>query len=227
MSRSPSPIDVGDLDVDRPRQLLQHVAREPPAAVILHPPRLAIVVAELRDREIEIAVAIEIAGAHVRHARDLVDEHAVRETPAPVVLEHDHRADLRVVRERARRGWPRAISRSPSRSRSTALDVRRARRPRPSVRSVNVPPATAESRPRGSAAASAGEDVEQAVAIEIGDRRHGRRAAARQARPAAPMARRATGSRCAVARGDAAGLGEVGCAAARQIDDGDGRPTAT
>ena len=71
--------------------------RQPPG--VLHPARLALVVAELRDRQVEVAVPVEIAGAHVRHPRHLIDQHARREGLTAVVLEHDHGADLRVVRE--------------------------------------------------------------------------------------------------------------------------------
>ena len=154
MSRSPSPIEVGDLDVDRSRQVLQHGAREPPSAVVLHPARLALVVAELRDREIEVAVAVEIAGAHVRHARDVVDQHAIGETPAPVVLEHDHRADLARCWERARRGWRRRC-----RGRRPCRDPPARHAPAPIVApsgrlGERARAEPAESRRRGSPAAS-------------------------------------------------------------------------
>src|SRR4029450_3978265 len=86
-------VDVADLRVDGPREVLQHVAGKAPAALVLHPPRLALVVTELRHGKVEVAIAVEIAGTDVGDACHLIDEHALRETLMAVVLEHDHRAD--------------------------------------------------------------------------------------------------------------------------------------
>ena len=57
------------------------------------------VVAELRHRQIEIAVAVEVAGAHVGDARDPIDDDPPGKGLPPVVLEHHHRADPRVARK--------------------------------------------------------------------------------------------------------------------------------
>ena len=58
------------------------MALEAPAAAVLHPARFALVVAELRHRQVEVTVAVEIARAHIRDARHLIDQHAVGEAIA-------------------------------------------------------------------------------------------------------------------------------------------------
>ena len=198
MSRSPSPSTSAISALIGPGEVLQHVALEAPAAQVLHPPRLALVVAELRDRQIEVAVAVEIAGAHVRHARNLVDEHAVRERLSPVVLEDDHRADLRVVGEEHAEAGDGDVEVA------VAIEVHGARRaPGPATSASGLfgePPRGRLPEPRDPIGGRVGdEDVGQPVAVEIGDRDVG------DERPIVgadrrPDRLRRTGSRC-VARG--------------------------
>ena len=92
-------VDVGNLRVDRARQLLQQVTFEAPPAEVLEPARLALVVAKQGDRQVEVAVAVEIARPDVGNAGHLVGHHVRREALAAVVLEQDDGAYPRVVRE--------------------------------------------------------------------------------------------------------------------------------
>jgi hypothetical protein len=102
------------------------VARERPAAAVLHPARLALVVPELSDRQIQIAVAVEVASAHVGHARNFVDQYAPGERLPPVVLQHDDGPDRCVVREQDAEACDREVEVTVR----VEVDGQRMRRPR-------------------------------------------------------------------------------------------------
>src|SRR5262245_31844025 len=72
---------------------------ELPLSLVLQPARLAIVITEAGDRDIEIAVAIEIRGAGIGDPRHAIGDVVRRELLAAVVLEHDDRTDPVVVGE--------------------------------------------------------------------------------------------------------------------------------
>ena len=63
---------------------------ELPAALVLQPPRLAIVVAETRDGDVDVAVAVEIAGLGVCDPGDPIGDDVRREMLMTVVLQDDH-----------------------------------------------------------------------------------------------------------------------------------------
>ena len=95
----PVVVEVGDEGVDGAREPLQDVGLERPAAPVLEPQRLAVVVAEGGHREVEVAVAVEVAGPHVGDPRYALGRDAAREALLAVVLEHHDRADAQIARE--------------------------------------------------------------------------------------------------------------------------------
>ena len=168
MSRSRSPSTSAISALIGPRQLLQQVALEAPAAGVLEPARLALVVAEERHREVEVAVAVEIAGPHVGDAR-----RACRATTCGVKrcrpsFSSRTTAPIRALFGNSTPRLATARSRSPSPSRSTACTC--------------AGPAHVGNRALGEAAGGrlaqprdavrggvGGDDVGKAVAIEVGD----------------------------------------------------------
>jgi hypothetical protein len=75
------------------------VLLELPLALVLQPTRLAIVIAEAGDCDIEIAIAVEIRGTGISDSRHAIGDVVGGELLPAVVLEHDHRADAVVVGE--------------------------------------------------------------------------------------------------------------------------------
>ena len=63
-------VHVGNDGVDGARQRLQLVRLERPSAHVFQPQRLSLVVTKSGDRDIQIAIAVEIARSRVSHARD-------------------------------------------------------------------------------------------------------------------------------------------------------------
>ena len=92
-------VEIGDDHVDRAGQFLEDVNRIAPVAAILEPQRLPLVVTERRDREILIAVAVEIAAADVGDAGEPLGGGVPHEAAAAGVLEDDHRSDPLVAGE--------------------------------------------------------------------------------------------------------------------------------
>ena len=90
-------VQVGNRRVDRPGAALEDVTPEAPAAQILDPSRLAVVVAELGHGQVEVAVAVEVAGADVGNPRHALDHHVHSELHPTRVLQNHHRADPVVV----------------------------------------------------------------------------------------------------------------------------------
>ena len=82
-----------------PENRCRSVGLERPAAPVLEPQRLAVVVAEGGHREVEVAVAVEVAGPHVGDPRNALGRDAAREALLAVVLEHHDRADAQVARK--------------------------------------------------------------------------------------------------------------------------------
>ena len=92
-------VEVGDDGVDGAGEPLQDMGLELPSAPVLEPQRLAVVVAEGGDRDVEVAVTVEIAGPRVGGPGDSLRHDVAREALVPVVLDDHDRADAQVAGE--------------------------------------------------------------------------------------------------------------------------------
>ncbi len=166
-SGRPSPSKSAGTRVDAAREPLQHVRHEAPAAGVLEPAGLAVVVAEAGDADVEIAVGVEIRRARVGDARHAVHQRAGGEALAAVVLQHDDGADAGVVGMQEAEGGHQQIEIA------VAIDVHRfdvRRGGHAGDRLLGEGAARRLPHPRDQVAEPvADEDVGQAVAVEIGD----------------------------------------------------------
>src|SRR5690606_40202444 len=90
-------VEVGDPHVDCAREFQEHVAAELPRTDTLEPAHVTLVVAELREREVELAVAVQIGGTDIGHAGGMLKHSVRREVLSTVILEDEHGADPVVV----------------------------------------------------------------------------------------------------------------------------------
>ena len=80
-------IHVSDRHMDRAGKAQQLMALEAKSALILHPPDLSLVVAELSDGEVDIAVVIEITRLDIGDTGYAVEERVVLESLIPAIFE--------------------------------------------------------------------------------------------------------------------------------------------
>ena len=73
--------------------------RERPSAHVFEPERFPLVIPEAGDREIEVAIAVQIARSHVGNPRDGLCDHVARKPLGTVVFKDDDRPDSAVVRK--------------------------------------------------------------------------------------------------------------------------------
>ena len=93
----PVSVEVDHDGIDDARWPLNHVLLELPSAFVLEPARFPGIVPEARDSQVEVAVAVEVAGPNIRDAGDVSSHHVGRESLSAVVFEDDHRPDPAVV----------------------------------------------------------------------------------------------------------------------------------
>ncbi len=84
--RKPIGVERGHDCVDWSRESLQHVLVEFPIACIFQPAGFTIVVAEARDRQVEVPVTVEVACPHVGHSSRLVEDHMRGEILTTIVF---------------------------------------------------------------------------------------------------------------------------------------------
>src|ERR1019366_7018720 len=93
-------VDIHGNGVDHSGEALQDVRAELPVAEILHPAGLAVVIAELAHDQVETAVAVEIGGANVGDAGNVIDDRMRRKVLFAIIFQDHHRADLVVRSEK-------------------------------------------------------------------------------------------------------------------------------
>jgi hypothetical protein len=82
---------------DRAREVQERMRAEIPAAEVLQPLDLALVVPVLPHDQVHAAVAGQVGAAHVGHPGDVLGDHVVAEPPPAQVLHHHDLPDAVVV----------------------------------------------------------------------------------------------------------------------------------
>ena len=95
----PIAVEVADRRVNRARERQKPVARKDPVSQILHPADLAVVIAELSNREVDVPIPIEVPRLDVGDAGDAVKQDAGGELLLAVILQDNDATDFVVIRQ--------------------------------------------------------------------------------------------------------------------------------
>ncbi len=88
---------------------------------LFHPADLALVVPEVRHRQVNVAVAVQVPRLDIGDPRHLLEEQLLDEGAAPLISQQYDRSDLLVVRHQNAHAGHQDRSRSPSPSASAAV----------------------------------------------------------------------------------------------------------